>query len=237
MQNLHSCLQKKVVNDWSHHSLVVVLPESGHHLSSPGTLFNSQTLEKTKWFQAGLQPNVFCLHNRWNGPEVSKLYRNTTKPFYFSVLRDPVSLLISLWDYYGVTRKLGMKLERFAVRKIKPNRFRIYDIYLKNTMLHDFGFSPSDFGNLDVIHTKINEIEETFDLILFVEQFAESMVLLKHSLCWEYEDLASLKLNSHDTRTKTVLSLNAKKQLKIWLKDSYYFYDYFKVNKISTYLT
>ena len=97
-------------------------------------------------------------------------------------------------------------------------------------MLHDFGVNPNDFGNEDVIHTKINEIEETFDLILFVEKFAESMVLLKHSLCWDYEDLASLKLNSHEKRTKTVLSLNAKKQLKIWLKDSYDLYDYFKVN-------
>ena len=96
-------------------------------------------------------------------------------------------------------------------------------------MLHDFGFNPNDFGNEDVLQTKINEIEETFDLILFVEKFAESMVLLKHSLCWEYEDLASLKLNSHEKRTKTVLSLNAKKQLKIWLKDSYILYDYFKV--------
>ena len=109
----------------------MVLPENGHHLSSPGTLFNSQTLENTKWNQAGLEPNVFCLHNRWNGPEVSKLYRNTTKPFYFSVLRDPVSLLISLWDYYGVTRKLGMKLERFAVRKIKPNRQELKIKYTK----------------------------------------------------------------------------------------------------------
>ena len=116
-----STIQNILLRYSKNHSLVVVLPESGHHLSPPGSLFNSQTLINTKWYQAGLQPNVFCLHNRWNGPEVSKLYGNT-KPFYFSVLRDPVSLLISLWDYYGVTRKLGMKLERFAVRKIKPNR-------------------------------------------------------------------------------------------------------------------
>ena len=66
--------------------------------------------------------------------------------------------------------------------------------------------------------------------MLFVENFSESMVLLKHSICWNYEDLASLKLNSHDEKTKTIISENARKKLKLWLKDSYLLYDYFKVN-------
>ena len=163
---------------------------------------------------------------------MAKLYK-THKPFYFSSLRDPVSLLISSWDYYGITRKLGLNLEKFAMRKVKPNRLRIFDIFLKNGLLYDFGINPSDFGNETKIRSKIMELDKTFDLMLFVENFSESMVLLKHSICWNYEDLASLKLNSHDEKTKTIISENARKKLKLWLKDSYLLYDYFKVNFIN----
>ena len=42
---------------------MAVLPNTGHHLSSEN-LFYSNTLNNTKWYQAGLHPNIFCLHNR-----------------------------------------------------------------------------------------------------------------------------------------------------------------------------
>ena len=119
------------------------------------------------------------------------------------------------------------------MRKVKPNKLRIFDIFLKNGLLYDFGINPSDFGNETKIRSKIMELDKTFDLMLFVENFSESMVLLKHSICWNYEDLANLKLNSHDEKTKTIISENARRQLKLWLKDSYLLYDYFKVNLIN----
>ena len=65
-----------------------------------------------------------------------------------------------------------------------------------------------------------------------VENFQESMVLLKHEICWDYEDLASLRLNSHVDKTKSKIDQSAKEKLKEWLKTSYLFYDHFKVRFI-----
>ena len=62
------------------------------------------------------------------------------------------------------------------------------------------------------------------------------MVLLKHHLCWDYEDLASLRLNSHIEKTKSKIDDNAKEKLKEWLKTSYLFYDHFRVNLFSNYV-
>ena len=54
-------------------------------------------------------------------------------------------------------------------------------------------------------HLKINEIDETFDLVLLTEKYNESIILLKDLLCWDYNDLRGLTLNVHK-RTKSKIS-------------------------------
>ena len=76
----------------------VVLPKSGNYLGQKSP-FQANLLRGTPWQTAGLHYNLFCLHNRWNGPEVDKLMGRikNEKPIYFTILRDPVDLFISLW--------------------------------------------------------------------------------------------------------------------------------------------
>ena len=104
--------------------------------------------------------------------------------------------------------------------------------WIYNSILFDFGMNPEDYGNKKKLQNLISEIDQTFDLIIIVEDFNESMVLLKNGLSWNYEDLLSVKLNVHNEKTKTVISERAKNTLRKWLKESYIFYDYFKVSKL-----
>ena len=90
----------------------------------------------------------------------------------------------------------------------------LLQVNYKHTILWDFGVNIPDHDNLEFINDKIREIDETFDLILMVENFQESMVLLKHEICWDYEDLASLRLNSHVDKTKSKIDQSAKEKLK-----------------------
>ena len=92
-----------------------------------------------------------------------------------------------------------------------------------------------DFGNKTILQNLITKIDKTFDLIMIVEDFNESMVLLKNGLSWNYEDLLSIKLNVHNEKTKSVISEGAKDSLRKWLKSSYIFYEYFKVSKTCIY--
>ena len=103
-------------------------------------------------------------------------------------------------------------------------------VNLNNGLLYEFGLDESDFRNKSKIGEKIQEIDKTFDLILLMEHFDESMIFLKNALCWSYDDLASFRLNVHDNSTKTVISEEARKRLKTWLEPSYMFYNHFKVN-------
>ena len=103
--------------------------------------------------------------------------------------------------------------------------------WIYNSILFDFGMNPEDYGNKTILQNLISEIDQTFDLIMILEDFNESMVLLKNGLSWNYEDLLSVKLNVHNERTKTLISEMAKNTLRKWLKESYIFYDYFKVSR------
>ena len=80
-----SSIQNILLRYAKSNNLTVILPRKGHHLGE-NRKFDIRFVSDSPWFKAGLQPNIFCLHNIWNGPEVSKIYGNK-KPFHFSIIR------------------------------------------------------------------------------------------------------------------------------------------------------
>ena len=72
------------------------------------------------------------------------------------------------------------------------------------------------------------EIESTFGLVMIVEHFEESIVFLKHELCWEYDDLVYLNRNAHKKGGKSTISQRAQEKLRKWLKADQMLYDHFK---------
>ena len=89
--------------------LNVVLPKLGTNFGYIYP-FTVDLLFGTPWQIAGLEYNLFCLHNRWNGAEVEKLFdqgkKTQKKPIYFTILRDPIDLFISLWDYLELGKQV-----------------------------------------------------------------------------------------------------------------------------------
>ena len=132
-------------------SLNLALPYKGNFLGDTSG-FTASSLNNTHWYQAGMVPQIFCLHNRWNGPEVQKLM-DGQKPFYFTILRDPVEVFVSMWDYFEVSRKMfdNISLEKFA-DTLANNQYNmtLLDIYLRDTFLYDFGVS---IGNVQLLFT------------------------------------------------------------------------------------
>ena len=64
----HKCssttLQNILLRYAYNYNFNVVLPENGNNLPADSG-FKASAVHKTEWYRAGLQPHIFCIHNRW----------------------------------------------------------------------------------------------------------------------------------------------------------------------------
>ena len=90
-------------------------------------------------------------------------------------------------------------------------------------MLFDFGLDPRHFDEEETVRRKIEEIDDTFDMVLIADRFEESVVLLREALCWTHEDVSYLKLNARRDGKKSPLSDAARTALKDWLRAGWQF--------------
>lgn len=143
--------------------------------------------------------------------------------FYFSILRHPVSMMESIFTYY---KSIPAFQKTRSLDSFLQNSWRSYNAsvtnnhYAHNVLAFDFGFENNvnedavDFG--DRASVAIAAIQRDFHLILISEYFDESMILLKHALCWSLEDVLSFKLNSRSEQTRHALSPNTTEKIKRW---------------------
>ncbi|XP_029963553.1 galactose-3-O-sulfotransferase 2-like [Salarias fasciatus] len=173
--------------------------------------------------------DILCNHMRFRKPEVKKLMPQDS--FYFSIVRNPVAMMESLYIYYkylGVFRRTK-SLEDFLDNG--QNILSLLDNYAHNNLAFDFGFDNTATADTPDLETIVNEvitgIEQDFHLILITEYFDESMILLKHTLCWSLEDVVSFKLNSrHDQSRKSMSQITAEK-IKRWNILDWRIYEHF----------
>merc|ERR1719237_677107 len=122
-----------------------------------------------------------------------------------------------------------MDLESFAIApKTGHLSSRAYKNLGRNQMLWDAGLPLRAMDNITAVQAKIEEMEETFNLVMVAERWDESMVLLKQLLCWEFSDVVNFKLNARKESKKVVLSSEARAALREYLANDYLVYNHFK---------
>ncbi|XP_029792008.1 galactose-3-O-sulfotransferase 2, partial [Suricata suricatta] len=181
------------------HNLSVALPAGTRfHLGYPW-LFLARYVE-------GLEPhgrwqrfNIMCNHLRFNLPEVQKVMPNDT--FYFSILRNPVSQLESAFAYYRndvPAFRAAASLEAFlASPRTYYNRSAgLRNAYARNSMWFDLGFDSDAPAREAYVRARLEDVERRFQLVLIAEHFDESLVLLRHLLRWQLDDVVAFRLNS-----------------------------------------
>ena len=136
---------------------------------------------------------------------------------YITIIREPVEVFISAWKYYqlnrdacfGVSLGLSQQLIMFAILTFSDEFARAPQSLQRkrskscqnsriaaNNLLWDFNLN--DVYNEEKVDAKIQELDEKFDLVMMVEKFQESLILMKNLFCWEVGDITNLKLNGRD---------------------------------------
>ncbi|GFT59445.1 galactose-3-O-sulfotransferase 2 [Nephila pilipes] len=228
----HKCASTSVQNmlmRYAHQrnlTLVIpVLPKS--HYFSLTRPFRKEMVAGAPWEILGY--NILCHHMVFNKAVIEKIMPKDS--IYISIIRNPVSLFESLYEYDELQDFYHMDIEDYAkgtknssiVMKLR-NRSNGMG---RNQMLFDFGVHPAFFNNRAMIMKAIENIEMNFDFIMVAEYFDESVVLLRHILCWDLDDIISLTINARMGSYKKNLSEEAVKNLEDWNWGDKMLYDYF----------
>lgn len=120
--------------------------------------------------------------------------------FYFSILRDPVALAESSYAYYKNVAPAFRRAKGLGDFADNPHKYyepRLRNNhYARNLLWFDFGLDHN--ANFSMALAKRGEItiRRNFKLILLSEYFDQSMVLLRHALCWPLDAVVSFSLNA-----------------------------------------
>lgn len=187
----------------------------------------------------GGAPHILCNHARYNRAPMHFLFpKESTR--YITMLRDPPAQLESVFNYYDIYRKTFQPqsstmtpLESFFQNITFYRSSRVLDglgvdlNLLKNPSLFDLGLDREYHENLTMVQDYIRFLQQEFDLVMLMEYFDESLVLLKRQLCWKMEDILFFKLNERVQKEKQRISNQVREQIKKWNSADVLLYDVF----------
>ncbi|XP_017282479.1 galactose-3-O-sulfotransferase 4 isoform X2 [Kryptolebias marmoratus] len=181
------------------HNLRFALP-LGYQLGYP-LPFNTHRVKGYRGPRA-IEFHIMGNHMRFNKPEVEKVMPADT--FYFSIIRDPVALAESSFAYYKEVAPAFRKAKGLGDFADDPRKY--YDPrlrnnhYAKNLLWFDFGLDHNANFSLALARRGEDLIRKTFKLILVSEYFDQSMILLRHALCWPLDAVVSFSLNARQQK-------------------------------------
>ena len=186
----------------------------------------------------GKMPNILANHARYSRKSMNVLFPRE-RTAYISILRDPVKQWESTFSYMSFPYILNIHkkkdpLDFFlknppSLQNIKKNARRFPSIYLiKNPLFFDLGLDYKYYENITFMRRAVKTIDQDFDLVLMMEHFDESMVLLKRRLCWSFDDVVFFKTNERLKKNKRrVLTPEHEDMIKTWNSADVALYDYF----------
>lgn len=186
--------------------------------------------------------NILNSHSRYNRPVLDKLMSNDT--IYVTILRDPVTQFESTFSYMGFGHLLGLSNHSDPLKTFFDNPKEALINYLltqdlrinservkliKDGMFFDLGLEPKDFENDFKISEIIKRLDSEFHLVMMMEQFDESLVLLKRLLCWDLNDMLYFKLNERKhSEKRTHFTPDLVNKIRKWSNADVRLYEHFK---------
>ena len=182
----------------------------------------------------GIRPNFLCSHTRYSQKAMHHLFPKDTS-IYITILREPVDQFESVFNYvefgevYGLGNDPTKSIKSFlrngiTFQNITASRS---SVLARNPMMFDFGLDYKFYQNLTAVKEYIAFLEKEFDLVMIMEYFEESMVLMKRLLCWEFEDFFHIKSNTRVDKERAEMSDNLKENIKRWNKADMLLYEHF----------
>lgn len=150
--------------------------------------------------------NILAHHSRFNKENsnvLTEIFQNHN-PFKLTILRDPSTLIPSAFKYFNHLKPIQMVNHNATQFLLDPKKYYAeidaennkLDLALtRNGMTFDLGYPGIYTFSPPGIKQVIKEIDESFDFVMIMEYFNESLILLKYLLNWSNQDLVYVVMN------------------------------------------
>ncbi|XP_047485713.1 galactosylceramide sulfotransferase-like isoform X1 [Penaeus chinensis] len=223
----HKCASSTVQNIFLRYgytnNLTFALPGGGNYLGNPG-LFKAGLIPKNLLPPSG-KVDIFAVHTRLNFKEHSSVLHNDTR--WVTLVRDPATLYESLFNFFHLKNGYNLDLSSFSSQPMS----RLMELpryggkFGKNQMLFDLGYS--DNMSVTQLRQAIEELDGLFDLVMVAERMDESLVLLRHLLCWSLHDVVVFTKNARRQEVKPTLDPQTRQTLRELNSADALLYDHF----------
>ncbi|KAK7089870.1 galactose-3-O-sulfotransferase 2-like [Littorina saxatilis] len=199
--------------------------------------------------------NLLMEHAIYNGSFMRRVMNPGTA--FVTMIREPLDHFVSTLNYFNVfeianvSTRHGMKAVQTYLRNIEyyeqvykssaasTKRYCIPDGFsvTKNLLSHCLGMplgfpegSADISDNVDAVGRYIRAVDSEFLLVMIMEYFEESLVLLKRMMCWGTKDIIYHSTNSGSYRKNIswhLLTPHDRQLHKEWSKVDYIVYRHF----------
>ena len=186
----------------------------------------------------GREPNILCNHARYNKAPMHWLFpKETTR--YITMLREPTVQFESVFNFFRLEKRIKdlrtvklpmdsfLQNATFYFEEVRMPQLNGSLNLIKNPMLFELGLDTAYHGNLTVVRNYIRFLLQEFDIVMLMEYFDESLVLLKRRFCWKIEDILYFKLNERRQKEKGNVTKHMKEQIRTWNWGDVLLYDAF----------
>lgn len=201
----HKCASSSVQNVLlrygESHGLRFVLPPRTNYLGHPRPFHRSMAAP------SGRPPfDVLAHHARFREAEMRAVLRPGAA--FVTIVREPAALFESLYSYYDLQAKTRLSLEQLGNKSLSGQRLRRLARSRGklgfNQMSFDLGLEPAHFDNASAVRRFVERLDSTFDLVMVAERINESLVLLRHLLCWDVDDVVVFRHNARQVYLGTL---------------------------------
>ncbi|XP_070540594.1 galactosylceramide sulfotransferase-like [Ptychodera flava] len=228
---VHKCgsttVQNILLRYGEKHNLTFVLPQRSNLISYPAK-FDKRDILKFPVEKY----NILTHHTRFDYEAISEVMpENTT---FIAIIREPTVVFESLFTYLRIPQAMKIQgpdaLDKFLSnpeRHISRVSTDSYVFTMKNPLLLDFGMSTWDMHDMRKVARKIKDIDSIFSLVMLSEYFDESLILLKHLLCWDLDDFTYVTLNRRGEASVRNVTEQTARRMRQWNQGDQLLYDYF----------
>ncbi|XP_037803071.1 galactosylceramide sulfotransferase-like [Penaeus monodon] len=166
--------------------------------------------------------NMVVSHTQFSKAGAQQVMKESAK--YVAVVREPAARFESMWYFAQYEKKLGISLTAYinASQRTSKQNAKL------NVIANYFGVrDPRDDVPEGEVLSKAKWLNESFDLVMVAERFDESLVLLKHLMCWNTEDVAYVNAKIRRPTYRVELSEAQKNRLRQLNRQDVLLYKFF----------